>query len=230
MIDLYTWPTPNGHKVQIMLEETGLPYRVVPVDITQGEQFKPEYLALNPNGKVPTIVDHDCCGASHPQVVFETGAILLHLADKTHCFIPEEPDRRSEVTQWLIWQLAGLGPMFGQAQHFHRYAPEPVPYAIERYTLECRRLLKVMEHRLDFRNYLCDDYSIADIACFPWIRIHKMANQSLDDFPNISRWYGAIRARPAVERGLKVLLDDWVDVTKSADAKLNLFGAPQFER
>jgi GST-like protein len=228
VIDLHTWPTPNGHKAQIMLEEVGLPYRVLPVNITQGAQLRPDYLTLNPNNKVPTIVDHAGCGATRPFVVFESGAILLYLAEKTGRLLPPEPDRRNEVIQWLMWQMSGLGPMLGQAQHFHRYAPERVAYGIERFTREGRRLLRVLNRRLADRSFVCDEYSIADIACFPWIRIHKMANQSLVDFPNIARWYSAIRMRPAVERGLKVLAESWVDVTKSSEARRNLFGAPQF--
>jgi GST-like protein len=228
MIDLHTWPTPNGHKAQIMLEEVGLPYRVVPVNITRGAQFQSDYLALNPNNKVPTIVDHEGVGATRPFVVFESGAILLYLAEKAGRLLPPEPDRRSEVIQWLMWQMAGLGPMFGQAQHFHRYASERISYGIERFTQEGRRLLRVLDRRLKGRDFVCDEYSIADIACFPWIRIHKMANQNLLGFPNVARWYGAIRARPAVERGLKVLAESWVDVTKSGEARHNLFGAPQF--
>jgi GSH-dependent disulfide-bond oxidoreductase len=187
MIDLYTWPTPNGHKV-----------------------------------------DHDGCGATRPFVVFESGAILLYLAEKAGRLLPPEPDRRNEVIQWLMWQMSGLGPMLGQAQHFHRYAPERISYGIERFTQEGRRLLRVLDRRLRDRPFVCDEYSIADVACFPWIRIHKMANQSLTDFPGIARWYSAIRARPAVERGLKLLADSWVDVTKSSEARQNLFGAPQF--
>ena len=227
MIQLYTWPTPNGHKVQIMLEEIGLPYAVHPVDIIRGAQFDPDYLALNPNNKVPTIVDDDGPGGK-PFTVFETGAILIYLAEKAGQLMPTEPRARAQVLQWLMWQMGGLGPMLGQAQHFHRYATEQVPYAIERYTKEGRRLLCVMERQLNGRDYLAGDYSIADIACFPWVRIHKMANQSLDDLPEVSRWYAAIRARPAVERGLKLLLDQWVDVTKSEEARTNLFGDPQY--
>ncbi len=227
MIKLYTWPTPNGHKVQIMLEEVGLPYSVHPIDITQGAQFAPTYLALNPNNKVPTIVDEEGPDGK-PITVFETGAILIYLAEKTGRFMPSDPRARSEVLQWLMWQMGGLGPMLGQAQHFYRYATEKVPYGIERYTKEGRRLLRVMEKRLGVRDFLAGDYSIADIACFPWVRIHKMANQSLDDLPRVSRWYSTIRSRPAVERGIKLLIDQWVDVTKSEDARTNLFGKPQY--
>jgi GST-like protein len=201
---------------------------VHPVNIIRGAQFNRDYLAFNPNNKVPTIVDEEGPDGK-PLTVFETGAILIHLAEKTGRLMPPDPRARLEVMQWLMWQMGGLGPMFGQAQHFHRYATEKVPYAIERYTKEGRRLLNVMERRLDGRDYLTGDYSIADIACFPWIRIHKMANQSLDDLPQVSRWYATIRARPAVERGLKVMLDRWVDVTKSEEARTNLFGGPQYQ-
>lgn len=227
MIKLYTWPTPNGHKVQIMLEEVGLPYSVHPIDITQGAQFDPTYLALNPNNKVPTIVDEEGPDGK-PITVFETGAILIHLAEKTGRFMSSDLRARSEVLQWLMWQMGGLGPMLGQAQHFYRCATEKVPYGIERYTKEGRRLLRVMEKRLGDRDFLAGDYSIADIACFPWVRIHKMANQSLDDLPRVSRWYSTIRSRSAVERGIKLLIDQWVDVTKSEDARTNLFGKPQY--
>lgn len=227
MITLYTWPTPNGQKVQILLEELGLPYQVRPVNIITGEQFAPDYLALNPNNKVPTIVD-DEGPEGRPFTVFETGAILLYLADKHQRFLPERSERRWEVIQWLMWQMGGLGPMLGQAQHFHSYATEKVPYAIARYTREGRRLLEVMEKRLAEHEFLVDDYSIADIACFPWVRIQKMANQTIEDLPNLSRWYSAIRARPAVEAGLAVLRADWVSVTSSDQAKETLFGDTQY--
>lgn len=229
MIHLYTWPTPNGHKAQIMVEEIGLPYSVHAVDITRGEQFAPDYLTLNPNNKVPTIVDDDGPDG-RPYAVFESGAILVYLAEKTSQLIPTDPAERYQVIQWLMWQMGNLGPMFGQAQHFHRYALEAVPYAVKRYTQEGRRLLGVLERRLSEREFLAGEYSIADIACFPWIRIHKMANQSLHDFPSIGRWYSTIRARPAVERGLKILLDSWVDVTTSETARVNLFGDPQYRQ
>ena len=180
-----------------MLEETGIPYAVHPVDIIRGAQFNPDYLALNPNNKVPTIVDEDGPGGK-PFTVFETGAILVYLAEKTGQFMPSDRRSRFEVTQWLMWQMGGLGPMLGQAQHFHRYATEKVPYAIERYTKEGRRLLSVMERQLDERDYLAGDYSIADIACFPWVRIHKMANQSLDDLP---RSLALVCGHPCPPRG-----------------------------
>lgn len=229
MITLFTWPTPNGQKVQILLEELGEAYAVQPVNIITGEQFEPEYLALNPNNKVPTIVDSNG-PEERPFTVFETGAILLYLAEKYRQFLPSRPEARSEVIQWLMWQMGGLGPMLGQAQHFHSYAKEKVPYAINRYTREGRRLLEVMEHRLADREFLVDEYSIADIACFPWVRVHTMANQTIADLPNVSRWYSTIRARPAVDAGLAVLRKDWVSVITSDQAKETLFGDMQYNR
>ena len=227
MIELHTWPTPNGHKAQIMLEEIGLPYEVRSVDITQGAQLTATYLALNPNNKVPTIVDTDGPNGDR-YVVFESGAILLYLADKTGKLLPSDRAGRHLVTQWLMWQMGGLGPMLGQAQHFFRYAAKPIPYAIERYTKESYRLLDVMELRLREVEYLAGEYSIADIACFPWIRIHKLAGLTLDRHPAIRRWYGAIRARPAVGRGLGILIERWKDVATSSEAKHHLFGGPQY--
>lgn len=229
MITLYTWPTPNGQKVQILLEELGLEYKVQPVNIITGEQFKKTYLALNPNNKVPTIIDHDG-PEGEDFTVFESGAILLYLAEKFGRFIPKAETKRIEVIQWLMWQMGGLGPMLGQAQHFHSYAKEKVPYAVARYTREGRRLLEVMDARLAERDFLVDVYSIADIACFPWVRIHKMANQSLEGLPNIARWYSSIRARPAVEAGLAVLQKQWVSVITSEQAKETLFGELQYIR
>lgn len=223
MIDLYTWAAPNGHKVQILVEELGIPYRLVPVDITRGDQHLPGYRAVNPNGRIPAIVDPAPQDGGAPVTVFESGAVMLYLAEKEKRFLPSELRPRSEVLQWLFWQVGGLGPMMGQAQHFFRYTPTPVPYGIERYQKETRRLLKVLDDRLDGRDFVCDDYSIADMACFPWIRIHKLAGVSLDDFPQVQAWYGRVRARPGVARGLDLLRDRWVDVTTSAEAKRNLF-------
>ena len=223
MIDLYTWAAPNGHKVQILVEELGIPYRVKPINITTGAQHEPSYRAINPNGKIPSIVDHDPPGGGEPLAVFETGAIMVYLAEKEGRFMPSAPRERSEVLQWLFWQVGGLGPMMGQAQHFHRYAPESVPYAETRYQNESKRLLKVLDDRLQGREFICGDYSIADMACFPWVRIHKLTGVALDDFPNVVAWYGRVRARPAVGRGLDLLRSDWVDVTKSDEAKHNLF-------
>lgn len=223
MIDLYSWSAPNGHKVHILIEELGIPYRIVPINITAGAQHEAGYRAINPNGKIPAIVDHAPLDGGAPHTVFETGAILLYLAEKEKRFLPEDVRQRSEALQWLFWQVGGLGPMMGQAQHFFRYAPEQVPYGIARYQKETRRLLKVMDDRLQDRDYLGGEYSIADIACFPWVRIHKMTGVALDEFSNVLAWYGRVRARPAVGRGLDLLRDQWVDVTKSSEAKLNLF-------
>jgi GST-like protein len=226
VIDLYSWPAPNGQKVQILVEELGIPYRLVPINITRGDQHEASYLAINPNGKIPAIVDHAPVGGGAPITVFESGAVMLYLAEKENRFIPVEPRQRSEVLQWLFWQMGGLGPMMGQAQHFYRYAPELVSYGITRYQNETRRLLKVLDQRLEGRDYLCDSYSIADMACFPWIRIHKLTGVSLDDVPRVRAWYGRVRGRPAVGRGVDVLRDSWVDVSTSAEAKSNLFRQP----
>jgi len=223
MIDLYSWPAPNGHKAQILVEELGIPYRLIPINITKGDQHEPSYRQINPNSKIPTIVDHAPRDGGAPITVFETGAILLYLADKENRFIPEDPRQRNEVMQWLFWQVGGLGPIMGQAQHFFRYAPEPIPYAITRYQNETRRLLKVLDDRLQGREFVCGTYSIADMACFPWVRIHKLTGVSLDEFPRVLAWYGRVRSRPAVGRGLDLLRENWVDVTKSAEAKQNLF-------
>ncbi|BEP96599.1 glutathione S-transferase N-terminal domain-containing protein [Acidovorax sp. A79] len=223
MIDLYSWPAPNGHKVHILVEELGVPYRLVPINITQGDQHQPAYRAINPNGKIPAIVDHAPADGGGPFTVFETGAILLYLADKAQRFVPAELRARSDVLQWLFWQVGGLGPMMGQAQHFFRYAPEPIPYGIGRYQNETRRLLKVLDERLEGREYIGGAYSLADIACFPWVRIHKMTGVALDDFPRVQAWYGRVRSRPAVGRAMDLLRGSWVDVTTSSDARHNLF-------
>lgn len=226
MIDLYSWAAPNGHKVQILVEELGVAYRMVPVNITRGDQHAPAYRAINPNGRIPAIVDHAPADGGAPFPVFETGAIMVYLADKEKRFLPTSVRERSEVLQWLFWQVGGLGPMMGQAQHFFRYASEQVPYGIERYQAETKRLLKVMEDRLAGQEFLCGDYSIADMACFPWVRIHKMTGVSLEAFPHVQAWYGRVRGRPGVARGLDQLRDSWVDVTTSDEAKRNLFRTP----
>lgn len=227
MIDLYSWPAPNGHKVHILVEELGIPYRVIPIDITSGAQHQASYRAINPNGKIPAIVDHAPLGGGAPLTIFETGAILLYLAEKENRFLPSDPRQRSEVLQWLFWQVGGLGPMMGQAQHFFRYASAPDPYAIARYQAETRRLLTILDERLRERAFICGEYSIADMACFPWVRIHKLTGVSLDEFPAVQAWYGRVRARPAVGRAMDLLRDRWVDVTTSAQAKQNLFQATQ---
>jgi GST-like protein len=203
VIDLYTWTTPNGRKVSIMLEEVSLPYRVHPIDITKGEQFRPDFVATNPNSKIPAIVDADGPGGA-PLALFESGAILIYLAEKTGKLLSTEPRRRFATLQWLMFQLGGVGPMFGQAHHFLRAAPEPVPYGIERYTKETRRLYGVLDQRLGAAPYLADDYSIADIATYPWVARHDWHKVDLQQFPNVARWYAAVGARPAVARGMRV--------------------------
>lgn len=197
MIDLYYWPTPNGHKITIFLEEAGLEYRIVPVNISAGEQFKPDFLRIAPNNRMPAIVDHDGPGGVTVPM-FESGAILLYLAEKTGRFIPGDILGRKTVLEWLFWQMAGLGPMAGQNHHFALYAPEKIPYAIDRYVKETNRLYGVLDRRLEGREFIADSYSIADMAAYPWIVPHKRQGQSLDDFPNLRRWFQAIQARPAV--------------------------------
>ena len=200
MIDLHYWTTPNGHKVTIFLEEAGLPYRIVPVNISKGDQFKAAFLAISPNNRIPAIVDHEPVGGGAPISIFESGAILLYLAEKTGRFLPADPLGRVEVTQWLFWQMAGLGPMAGQNHHFSQYAPEKLPYAINRYVSETNRLYGVLNKRLADRPFIAGTYSIADMAAYPWIVPHKNQGQSLEDFPHLKRWFEAIRNRPAVVR------------------------------
>ena len=200
MLDLYYWPTPNGHKITIFLEEAGLPYKLIPVNIGQGDQFAPDYLRISPNNKMPAIVDHKPADGGNPLSVFESGAILLYLADKLTQFIPQDLRGRNETLQWLFWQVAGLGPMAGQNHHFSLYAAEKIPYAIERYVKETARLYGVMNQRLADREYLAGAYSIADIACYPWIVPHEQQSQNLADFPHLRRWFQAIAARKAVQR------------------------------
>jgi GSH-dependent disulfide-bond oxidoreductase len=203
MIDLHTWTTSNGRKAFLMLEETGLPYRVVWVDIRKGDQFKPEFLAINPNNKIPAIVDRDGPDGK-PYPLFESGAILMYLAEKTGRFLPQDRAGRYRVIQWLMFQMGGLGPMLGQAHHFRRFAQERIPYAIERFEKEAARLYGVLDRRLLSVEYLADEYSIADIACYPWVARCEWQGVSLDDFPNVRRWFTAISERPAVQRGMQV--------------------------
>jgi GST-like protein len=201
MIDLYFSPTPNGLKVRLCLEEAGLPYRVIPVQLSAGQQFAPEFQAISPNSKIPAIVDHAPADGGAPLPVFESGAILLYLAEKSGRMLPRDPRERLQVLQWLVWQVAGLGPMAGQAGYFHVYAPEPVPFAIERYTRELRRLYGVLDRQLEGRDHIAGgDYSIADIATYPWIVPHAGHGQNLADFPNLSRWFRALGERPALRR------------------------------
>jgi len=203
-IQLYTWTTPNGRKVSIMLEELGLPYKVHPVNIGEGEQFQPAFLTISPNNRIPAIVDPEGPDGQ-PFSLFESGAILLYLAEKTGRFLPEEPEAYYRCIEWSMWQMGGFGPMLGQAHHFRRFAKEEVPYAIERYTNETRRLYNVLDKRLGEAPYLAgEDYTIADILTFPWAARHEWHGVDLDDFPNVRRWYDAIAARPAVQRGMDV--------------------------
>jgi GSH-dependent disulfide-bond oxidoreductase len=207
MIDLYFWTTPNGYKVTILLEELGWPYNVIPVHIGKGEQFAPEFLKISPNNKIPALVDHDGPDGK-PIEIFESGAIMMYLAEKSGWrFMPADLRQRSEVIQWLMFQMSDLGPMLGQAHHFRRYAPETIPYAVDRYTNEAHRLYRVIDKRLGQAPYLAGDYSIADMATYPWLRPYKWQGQDLAEFFNLSRWYSDVRTRPAVQRGLAVLKD-----------------------
>ena len=212
MIDLYYFPTPNGWKVSVALEELGLDYRVRTVDIGRGEQFEPEFLAISPNNRIPAIVDHDPPWGGGPLPVFESGAILQYLADKTGGLMPRDPARAVAATEWLMWQMAGLGPMLGQLGHFKLYAPEKLDYPLERYSNEARRLYRVLDTRLDGREYLADEYSIADIACWGWVAIHEMHGIELEEFPHVARWKAAIDARPAVQRGRAVGMEALQDL------------------
>ena len=202
MIQLYTWGTPNGKKVSIMLEEVELPYEVHPINIGQGDQLKPEYLAINPNNKIPAIIDTEGPRGKSLKL-FESGAILMYLAEKTGKFLPQEMAKRYEVIQWLMFQMGGVGPMFGQANYFYRLE-EKVPFAIERYYKEAIRLYKVLEQTLAQRDYLAGEYSIADIATYPWVCRHDGHNVKLEEFPNVKRWFDEISQRPAVKRGMAV--------------------------
>jgi GST-like protein len=223
LIDVYFWPTGNGKKITIMLEECGLEYNVIPVNIGKGDQYKPEFLQISPNNKMPAIVDHTADGG--PLSIFESGAILEYLAEKTGRFLPADTRGKYEVLQWLYWQVGGLGPMAGQAHHFLRYAPRKIEYAMERFRKETARLYQVMDNRLADRDYLAGEYSIADMAAWPWVFRHDWQEQDLDDFPNLKRWFGAITARPAVKKGAAVG-KEWMDFSKDmsdADRK-QLFG------
>lgn len=201
MIELYYWPTPNGHKVTMLLEEVGVPYDIKPVDISAGDQFKPDFLKISPNNRMPAIVDLMPADGGAPIAVFESGAILLYLGEKTGRFLPTDLRRRTTVLEWLFWQVGGLGPMAGQNHHFAQYAPEKIPYAVDRYVKETNRLYGVLDHRLEGRAFIAGaDYSIADMAAYPWIVPHKRQGQNLDDFPNVKHWFETIRARPATIR------------------------------
>jgi GST-like protein len=201
VIELYYWPTPNGHKVTMLLEEVGVPYDIKSVDISAGDQFKPDFLKISPNNRMPAIVDLMPADGGAPIAVFESGAILLYLGEKTGRFLPTDLRRRTTVLEWLFWQVGGLGPMAGQNHHFAQYAPEKIPYAVDRYVKETNRLYGVLDHRLEGRAFIAGaDYSVADMAAYPWIVPHKRQGQNLDDFPNVKHWFETIRARPATIR------------------------------
>ncbi|PLC54205.1 thiol:disulfide oxidoreductase [Pollutimonas nitritireducens] len=225
MIDLYYWTTPNGHKITLFLEETGLPYKIIPVNIGKGDQFQPEFLQVAPNNRIPAIVDHAPADGASAIPVFESGAILLYLAEKTGRFIPDTLRGRVDTLQWLFWQMGGLGPMAGQNHHFNNYAVEKIPYAIDRYVRETARLYKVLDRRLEGREFIAGDYSIADMACYPWIVPHERQAQELNDFPNLRRWFDAIRQRPATTRAYA--LADEINTTPSVSDEASrqiLFG------
>ncbi len=222
-IELHYWPTPNGHKITIFLEEAGIPYEIRYVNIGRGEQFEPSFLKIAPNNRMPAIVDPEGPDGK-PISVFESGAILQYLGRKFGRFYPADERRRAEVDQWLFWQMGGLGPMAGQAHHFRQYAPEKIPYAIDRYTNEVNRLYGVMNRRLADRDYLAGDYSIADMASFPWTRSYQNQGQDLNDFPNLKRWFEAISARPAVVRAVEVGQEHRRNLADDKEAQKVLFG------
>jgi GST-like protein len=229
MIDLYSWPTPNGHKIHIMLEETGLPYRVHPVNIGAGDQFNPEFLKISPNNKMPAMIDSDGPDGK-PMSMFESGAMLLYLASKTGKFLPEDLRDRWATLQWLMFQMGGVGPMLGQAHHFLAYAPEKIAYAMQRYSKEANRLYGVMDRRLaESRFIACDEYTIADMAIMPWLRSYERQGVNMDEYPHVRKWFDGIAARPAVQRGLQVLADLRKPVMDDK-AKEMLFGATQYQK
>jgi GSH-dependent disulfide-bond oxidoreductase len=233
MIQLYFWTTPNAYKISILLEELEMPYRVIPIHIGRGEQFAESFLKISPNNKIPTIVDDEGLNGE-PYAIFESGAILIYLANKVKSrLLPAEPEKYYSVLQWLMFQMGSMGPMLGQAHHFRKYAPEQLPYAIDRYTKEATRLYGVMDQRLSKEKYFAgNEYSIADIAIYPWLRAYKWQGQDLNDWPNIQRWYSDIRARPAVQRGLAVLAEkvDRSGNKPSGERWENLFGERQFPK
>jgi GST-like protein len=227
MIELYYWPTPNGHKITLLLEETGLPYAIRPVNIGRGEQFAPDFLAISPNNRMPAIVDTAPAGGGEPVSVFESGAILLYLAERCGRFLPGDLRGRTAVLEWLFWQVGGLGPMLGQNHHFNRYAPEKIPYAIERYVNETRRLYGVLDRRLEGRAFIAGkDYTIADMAAYPWIVPHEHQGMTLDDFPHLKAWFEHIRDREATRRAYAVAdrIEDRLDLATDAEARRHLFG------
>lgn len=222
-IELHYWPTPNGHKITMMLEECGLPYEIAYVNIGRGEQFEPDFLAIAPNNRMPAIVDPDGPDGK-PISVFESGAILQYLGRKVGKFYPTDERARNEVDQWLFWQMGGLGPMAGQAHHFRQYAPEQIAYAVERYTDECNRLYGVMNKRLADKRFLAGDYSIADMACYPWIRPYERQGQDLEEFPNLEAWFHSIEERPATVRAYERARERQLDLASDEQAQAILFG------
>jgi GST-like protein len=230
MIDLHYWPTPNGHKITMFLEETSIPYTIMPVNIGKGEQFQADFLAISPNNRMPAIVDHTPLERGAPISVFESGAILLYLAEKTEQFIPGDSRGRVEVLQWLFWQVGGLGPMLGQNHHFTRYAPEKIPYAIERYVKETNRLYGVLNKRLADREFVAGTYSIADMAAYPWIVPYEAQGQTLEDFPHLKRWFEAIKGRPATARAYERGAAISTNTTITEEARKVLFGQTAEQR
>ncbi len=225
MLDFYYWGTPNGVKVRIFMEETGLPHRVVKVDIGKGEQFDPKFLAIAPNNRIPALVDHAPAGGGAPISIFESGAILWYLAEKSGRFLPQDLRGRVTVSEWLFWQMAGLGPMNGQNGHFRYYATEEIPYAIERYTKETARLFGVLDRHLAGRDFIAGEYSIADMACYPWVLPYKGLGQKLEDFPNLKPWFERIKARPAVLRAYEGVSEPYTSKPKFSDEERKiLFG------
>jgi len=224
MIDLYYWTTTNGHKITIFLEEAGLPYTIIPINISQGEQFSTDFLTISPNNKIPAIVDRDPLDKEKPISIFESGAILLYLAEKTKKFIPTDIRERAEVLEWLFWQVAGLGPMAGQNHHFSHYASEVISYAINRYVKETARLYAVLDKRLAGREFIAGKYSIADMACYPWIVPHEKQQQNLGDFPHLKRWFESMTQRPAVQRAYAKAKEINIEPTVNEKSKRILFG------
>jgi len=229
MIDVYFWMTPNGYKVTIALEELGLPYNVIPINIGKGDQFKQEFLKISPNNKIPAMVDPDGPGGK-PISLFESGAILIYLAEKSGKLMPQEPRGRYNVLEWLMFQMASVGPMLGQAHHFRRYAPDQIQYAIDRYTNEARRIYNVIDKRLGEVPYLAGEYSIADIATYPWLRPYRWQGQELENFPNLKRWYDGLEQRPAVQKGCAVMAEHLHSQKPDKESWQTLFGTKQYEK
>lgn len=230
MIDLYYWPTPNGWKISIFLEEAGLAYNTIPINIGKGDQFEPEFLKIGPNNRMPVIVDHDGPGGKTVSLM-ESGAILIYLAEKTGKFLPEDPLKRYDVLQWLMWQMGGIGPMCGQAHHFRQYAPEKIDYAVDRYTNEVGRLYRVLDKQLQGKDYICGDYSIADMAIFPWVILYERQGQRLEDTPDMKRWIDRMKERPAVRAGVDHK-KEWRRPPEEMDEETRsvMFGAKQFAK